>query len=279
MKKATYKIRAFTLIELLVVIAIIAILAALLLPALAAAREKAQRISCAANLKQIAVSFKLWAGNQHDNYPMVVPQALGGAQGAVGKAASSGNQAANYSLTTSNCLGVFSMFFVMSNQLGSPKILFCPSDGYDANFAQAVSWLGTSGGVTPPATNYDNYYNVSYFIAVDAKENSGGLGTSSRKLLAGDRFMGSTNTPPVTQGLIFGDGAGNFCQELGSTNTSVGWAIDVGHKGVGNIALVDGSVQGIGTPALQTALLNTGDPNHTSTPGSFTAGNNRLQFQ
>jgi len=65
------KSKRFTLIELLVVVAIIGILAAMLLPVLSKARERARRVSCASNLKQIGLAAIMYSGDKKGSFPSV----------------------------------------------------------------------------------------------------------------------------------------------------------------------------------------------------------------
>jgi len=195
------------LIEVLVVIAILMLLASMIGVPTRRDKEKAQRINCVNNLKQIGLAYRIWSDDHGGKYPMELSTTNGGTMELIG--------------TTD----AWRTYQVMSNELSTTKLLFCPADEERQMYATNFST--------------DLKGKISYFIGVDA------VPDQPHAFLSGDDNF-ATAGQPVKSGLI----------SLAS-NAPVAWTT-ARHHLVGNIGLADGSVLTLNNSTIASWLRQTG---------------------
>lgn len=201
------KTAALTLVEVLLIIFVLFVLAALLLPA-TSHRGPAKGAMCLNNLKQVGIASLVWAGDHNGKFLMQISVTDGGAK----ELALKGD--------------VVGIFQAMSNDLNTPKILWCPADTdhvMATNFAVGFSAK-----------------NISYFVCLDAATDH------PQTFLSGDDNL-AIGGVPVKSGLL------EF-----STNTPIAFTSER-HRYGGNIVSAEGFVRAVGAGySLDQMLVETG---------------------
>ena len=263
------------MIELLVFIAIIAFLASMLLPALAKAKQKAQRISCLNNLKEIGTAYRLWAGDNGDVPPAQQSASLNGWKdyNANPGATIYNHQVTGPNIGQVNADGVTYNYILMQNELGqSPKLVVCPADDRTAANTFTNNGIGA--------------VNVSVFVGPGAND------VYPQSIAGGDRNLQNGWSQTTQDGLFGFSGANNAgadvvlntstyktVQNLGGATASggfVGWSAKLhsagNTSGAGNILLGDGSGQQMSSAGFQLNWLkNAGDVGNFQSSASWTS--------
>lgn len=200
------KCRGFTGWDLLVVVAtILFAVVFLLVPRTTGCGAKASRINCVSNLKQIGLAFRLWSNDHDEIFPMNL--SASGTKGGTLEFALTGE--------------VWRHFQIISNEINSPKVLFCPDDKKRSKTAEWQSFTNNS--------------HLSYFVGLDANE------ILPQTILSGDRNLTSATVKPL-KGVL------NL-----TTNDRVEWTKEL-HNLNGNVGLADGSAQQVTTSSLNKQL-------------------------
>lgn len=151
------KTAALTRVEVVITVSVIVFLVIVIFACLPVLKEKAKRVNCYNYLRAAGGAFWIWAGDNHDKFPMELSTNQGGAREPLLLAK------------------VSEVFLVMSNELCTPRVLCCPADSR----IWATNW-----------GQFDNQH-LSYFVGVDTDCNRNLADASMTKFLFGDRNLTS----------------------------------------------------------------------------------------
>jgi prepilin-type N-terminal cleavage/methylation domain-containing protein/prepilin-type processing-associated H-X9-DG protein len=282
--KAPVPTKGFTLVELLVVIGIIALLISILLPSLNRARETANRVKCASNLRQIGQAILLYANDNRGAYPRTLYNNASLPTWATGTNGTPQDPFASGATESPNDVTAALFLLLRAGDITS-EVFNCPSSNatkwdYGGGTNTAQNWVNWNGGPNGILTNlsysYENPYpnaaavsngfklntSISAEYAVASDLNPGQSGTmevagttgqaltvntaSSAKQMAG---ANSQNHSGAGQNVLFGDGHVEFDQ-----NPFVGVQRD-------NIFTCYGTTPGTTSNAIGYILNSPGDGN------------------
>ena len=196
--------RGLSVIEVLAIVATLAIMAALFLPTGPRSKAPARRIYCVNNLKQVGLAARLYSNDHEERFPWLV-------------STNSNPTNTSGSRELTNSPQVFLHFLAMSNELNTPKLLYCLTD--------AKRTIGTNFSTLSNS-------NLSYFISFEADE------SDPNRILSGDRN-------------ITGGTPNNGFLRVFTPKSIVGWTTEL-HNTAGNVGLSDGSVQLVNVQRLRT---------------------------
>lgn len=216
----------FTRTELLAIVAGLVLLATVVLPAWPSARSRSERVICANNVRQIGIALQLWADERADLLPWEVSRVPGSSPSPL-------------------AVNAWFHFAMISNELNTPKTLWCPTDiGTPATHFGG----GTNGGYLHP--NFANRA-TSYFVSHGST-----IRFEPADIISGDRNMGFSFTTGCS---LFGNAWSISLNPVPSSN--YGWDTNL-HSQAGNVLRRDGRVEQFSNKMLrEDSVLRQDDQN------------------